>query len=185
MDIFDKIRDWAHQKEITTKGDTKTQFLKLSEECGELARAIISNNRDELIDAIGDIVIVLTSIAYFNNTTIEYCIESSYNIIKDRKGKIENGSFVKESYKNVIKEADKIVHERSEEKERQYGPFNESIEKTARIASELTNIPISPEIVFKVLIALKLSRMAYSDKQDSLLDCIAYIGALNDYNYGK
>ena len=65
--IFDNIRHWAKEKGIYDKGDIKTQYVKLQEEAGELAKAIINNDNDEIIDAIGDCVVVLTSIAHFNN----------------------------------------------------------------------------------------------------------------------
>ena len=71
---FQLIRDQAKQKGIYEKGDIKTQYIKLQEEAGELAKAIINNDNDEIIDAIGDCVVVLTSIAYFNNIPIEECI---------------------------------------------------------------------------------------------------------------
>jgi|TARA_R100000482_G_scaffold124922_1_gene79932 NTP pyrophosphatase (non-canonical NTP hydrolase) len=92
---FDPIRLWAAQKGIYEKGDIKTQFVKLMEESGELANAIIGKDHAEIMDAIGDMVVVLTSIAHFNNTTIESCINVAYDAIKSRKGKMENGSFVK------------------------------------------------------------------------------------------
>ena len=92
---FETIRQWANNKEIYNKGDIKTQYIKLQEEAGELAKAIINNDSEEIIDAIGDCVVVLTSIAYFNNCTIEKCINSAYNVINKRKGKMINGSFVK------------------------------------------------------------------------------------------
>jgi len=92
---FQLIRDWAKQKGIYEKGDIKTQYIKLQEEAGELAKAIINNDNDEIIDAIGDCVVVLTSIAYFNNIPIEECINSAYNVISKRNGKIVNGSFIK------------------------------------------------------------------------------------------
>jgi NTP pyrophosphatase (non-canonical NTP hydrolase) len=92
---FQLIRDWAKQKGIYEKGDIKTQYIKLQEEAGELAKAIINNDNDEIIDAIGDCVVVLTSIAYFNNIPIEECINSAYNVISKRNGKMVNGSFIK------------------------------------------------------------------------------------------
>lgn len=83
---------------------------------------------------------------------------------------------------NILDRANKIVNERSEEKERQYGPFDQSIERTAAMFNLMSdNVKLSAEDVFKVLIALKLSREAYSHKEDSLLDAVAYIGALNNY----
>ena len=92
---FETIRQWANNKGIYKKGDIKTQYIKLQEECGELAKAIIDNDSVEIMDAIGDCVVVLTSIAHFNNCKIEDCINTAYNIINKRKGKMINGSFVK------------------------------------------------------------------------------------------
>mgnify|MGYP001276352844 CR=1 FL=1 len=92
---FEPIRKWAEQKGIYQKGDIKTQYIKLQEECGELAKAILNNDNYEIIDAIGDCVVVLTSIAHFNNCKIEDCIDEAYNVINKRKGRMINGSFVK------------------------------------------------------------------------------------------
>lgn len=94
---FTPIRKWAKEKGILFKGDIKTQYVKLQEEAGELAKAIINNDKEEIIDAIGDCVVVLTSIAYFNNVNIEDCINSAYDVIAKRKGKMINGTFVKEN----------------------------------------------------------------------------------------
>jgi NTP pyrophosphatase (non-canonical NTP hydrolase) len=92
---FEPIREWATEKGIYNKGDIKTQYIKLQEEAGELAKAIINNDNEEIIDAIGDCVVVLTSIAYFNGITIEECINLAYDVISKRKGQMINGSFVK------------------------------------------------------------------------------------------
>ena len=96
MNRFELIRQWAKAKGIYTKGDPKTQTLKLVEESGELAKAILNNDQDEVIDAIGDCVVVLTSIAHMRGVTIEQCIDEAYNVISKRKGKMINGTFVKE-----------------------------------------------------------------------------------------
>jgi len=96
MNRFELIRQWANAKGIYTKGDPKTQTLKLLEESGELAKAILNNDQDEVIDAIGDCVVVLTSIAHMRGVTIEQCIDEAYNVISKRKGKMINGTFVKE-----------------------------------------------------------------------------------------
>jgi NTP pyrophosphatase (non-canonical NTP hydrolase) len=93
--IFDKIRNWAEVREIYKKGNSHTQYVKLQEECGELAKAILNKDRSEAVDAIGDIVVVLTNLAYFEDCTIEECIESAYKVISKRKGKMINGTFVK------------------------------------------------------------------------------------------
>lgn len=120
---FNSIREWADIKGIYAKGDVKTQYVKLQEEAGELAKAIMNEDYDEFIDAIGDCVVVLTSIAelgnkffetsegYYedvagdggsrmfipgNKIYIEDCINSAYDVIAKRTGKMINGTFVKD-----------------------------------------------------------------------------------------
>jgi NTP pyrophosphatase (non-canonical NTP hydrolase) len=95
-DRFQKIRDWAGERGLYTKGDTKTQFCKLMEEAGELGRAVLKNNNAEFVDAIGDMVVVLTNMAHLGGTTIEECIDTAYEVISKRTGKMVNGTFVKD-----------------------------------------------------------------------------------------
>jgi NTP pyrophosphatase (non-canonical NTP hydrolase) len=95
--VYDLIRQWATDRGIYKSGDSKTQFIKLQEEAGELARAILKNDKSELIDSIGDMVVVLTNLAYLEGLNIEYCVESAYDVIKSRQGKMENGTFVKQT----------------------------------------------------------------------------------------
>ena len=94
--VFNKIRVWADERGIYDKGDPKTQYLKLQEENGELAEALLDNNIMEIKDAIGDMVVVLTNLASLCGLVIEDCIDSAYNEIENRKGKMINGTFVKE-----------------------------------------------------------------------------------------
>lgn len=96
MNRFELIRKWASNKGIYKKGDPKTQTLKLVEESGELAKAILNNDQEEVIDAIGDCVVVLTSIAHMRGVTIEQCIDQAYKVICKRTGKMNNGTFVKD-----------------------------------------------------------------------------------------
>jgi len=93
---FQNIRDWAEERGLYDKGDTKTQFCKLMEEAGELGRAILKDDQTEFVDAIGDMVVVLTNLAHLGNTTIEHCVDSAYDEIKNRKGAMKNGTFVKD-----------------------------------------------------------------------------------------
>ena len=93
---FDLIREWASKRGLYTKGDPKTQALKLVEEVGETCKAILKNDYAEIEDGIGDCVVVLTNLAHLCNTDIEHCIELAYNEIKDRKGKMSNGTFKKD-----------------------------------------------------------------------------------------
>ena len=93
---FEKIREWAEYRGIYAEGDPKTQYIKLMEEAGELGRAILKQNRDEQMDAIGDMVVVLTNLAELLDMPIEECVESAWNVISKRTGKMVNGTFVKD-----------------------------------------------------------------------------------------
>ena len=95
-EMFQKIRDWAGERGLYTKGDKKTQFCKLMEEAGELGRAILKEDQQEIVDAIGDMVVVLTNMAHLSGTTIEKCIDTAYKVISKRTGKMVNGTFVKD-----------------------------------------------------------------------------------------
>jgi len=92
---FDLIRDWADERGLYDNGDPKTQALKLVEEVGETCRAILKEDHNEVVDGIGDCVVVLTNLAELVGTPIETCIEVAYDEIKTRKGKMANGTFVK------------------------------------------------------------------------------------------
>ena len=94
---FEPIRQWANERGIYEKGDSKTQLIKLIEEIGELAQSILKENEDEFKDAIGDCVVVLTNLAALRGVNIEECINGSYDVISKRKGKMINGTFVKEN----------------------------------------------------------------------------------------
>ena len=94
---FEPIREWASNRGIYDKGDAKTQFIKLSEEMGELAVSILKGNENEFRDAIGDCAVVLTNLAKLKGYNIEDCINESYAVIAKRKGEMINGTFVKES----------------------------------------------------------------------------------------
>ena len=94
---FDLIRTWANDKGIYAGGDVKTQYVKLAEEFGETGKAILTNDTPEIIDGIGDMVVVLTNLAELAGTSIEDCIDAAYKEIADRKGKMVAGTFVKES----------------------------------------------------------------------------------------
>ena len=94
--IFDNIRSWAEVRGIYENGDARTQYIKLQEEAGELAKAMLKDDQAEFVDAIGDMVVVLTNLAEQRNVRIETCIASAYNQISNRTGKMINGTFVKD-----------------------------------------------------------------------------------------
>ena len=93
---FQLIREWAENRGLYSKGDAKTQYIKLQEEAGELAQAILKDDQPEVIDAIGDIVVVLTNLAHQRGVYIEECIQTAYEVINKRTGKMINGTFVKD-----------------------------------------------------------------------------------------
>ena len=93
---FDKIRLWAEDRGLYHKGDPKTQTLKLMEEAGEICRAVLKKDEPEIIDGIGDCVVVLTNLAHLCGTSIEKCIDAAYDEIKNRTGKMSNGTFKKD-----------------------------------------------------------------------------------------
>ena len=94
--VFEDIREWARDRGIYDSGDVKTQLIKLYEETGELAQAVLKKNNDDIIDAIGDSVVVLTNLATLAGYDIEHCINAAYGEIRNRAGSMVNGTFVKE-----------------------------------------------------------------------------------------
>jgi len=107
---FQPIRDWATARNLYEQGDVKTQALKLVEEVGEIARAILRGDTQETIDGIGDATVVLVNLAALvnrdlhveaseagaemnGNITLESCVNTAYEVIKDRKGRMVNGTF--------------------------------------------------------------------------------------------
>ena len=94
---FDLIRDWAATRGLYQQGDPHTQYVKLQEEAGELAKALLKNDQPEIVDAIGDMVVVLTNLAHLQGYDIEYCIDEAYKVIAARTGKMINGTFVKDA----------------------------------------------------------------------------------------
>lgn len=86
---------------------------------------------------------------------------------------------------NILEKSNEIVNVRSEEKERMYGPFEEGMERAAKILSGMTGIELDAVFMYKAMVALKLSRESYNHKEDNLLDAVAYIGSLNNYFNNK
>ena len=93
---FELIREWADERGLYEGGDTKTQALKLVEEVGETCRAILKEDFEEVVDGIGDCVVVLTNLAELHGVSIEACIAAAYEEIKNRKGKMINGTYKKD-----------------------------------------------------------------------------------------
>ena len=82
---------------------------------------------------------------------------------------------------NILRQADEIVNQRNEEKERQYGPFSEGMKRAAKIASGMSGKDVNAHDMYIALVALKLSRQSYTFKDDNLLDAVAYLGAWHNF----
>ena len=96
MKLEKQVEQWAKDKGILDKATPIAQALKTLEETTELLTAINNNDRAEIIDAIGDIMVTLIIQCKMQDLSLEECIESAYNVISKRKGKMINGQFVKE-----------------------------------------------------------------------------------------
>lgn len=93
--ITELIKKWAVDRDITS-GNPKAQMVKLMEEVGELANGINKDRTEQIIDSIGDTYVVLVILCMQLDLDINDCIKVAYEEIKDRKGKMINGTFVKE-----------------------------------------------------------------------------------------
>lgn len=90
-----KIEQWVKDRNLHTQ-DPRVQMIKLIEEVGELASGLARNNQEIINDSIGDIYVVLIALCSQIGIDIDDCIKSAYEEIKDRKGKLVNGVFVKD-----------------------------------------------------------------------------------------
>lgn len=95
MDINNSIKRWAINRGLD-KAEPSKQMLKLIEEVGELAGGIAKGKKDLIIDSLGDIYVVLYILSIQLKLDFETCVEIAYDEIKDRKGIMKNGVFVKE-----------------------------------------------------------------------------------------
>ena len=86
---------------------------------------------------------------------------------------------------NILEQANEIVNNRSEEKEREYGPFSEGMQRAAMIASGMSGKEMTSHDMYIALVELKLSRQSYNFKEDNLLDAVAYLGAWQNHIEGK
>lgn len=96
IETIRKIEEWAEARNLVNGSTPQAQMLKLMEEVGELAGGIAKNKPDVIVDSVGDVVVVLTILCAQLGIDIQVCVELAYNEIKDRKGEMRNGVFVKE-----------------------------------------------------------------------------------------
>lgn len=96
MIYANRIREWAEARNLIAGSTVQAQFVKLIEEVGELAEAIAKGKDEQFMDSIGDAFVVLTILAAQKNLEIEECIAHAWDAIKDRKGRMKNGVFIKD-----------------------------------------------------------------------------------------
>lgn len=89
------IKIWANERGLDT-ADPNKQLLKLGEEFGELCEGLAKDRPDQVEDSIGDMYVVMTILAMQLGLDIEDCVGAAYDEIRDRKGRMVNGVFVKE-----------------------------------------------------------------------------------------
>tara|TARA_B100000497_G_C7688029_1_gene417432 strand:+ start:938 stop:1258 length:321 start_codon:yes stop_codon:yes gene_type:complete len=94
IENVDNIRKWHHDRNLIEGSDDKSQFAKLIQEAGELSDNICKGK--DIKDDIGDMIVVLINIAERNDLSITECVRTAWDDIKDRKGKMVDGVFVKE-----------------------------------------------------------------------------------------
>lgn len=96
IETIRKIEEWAEARNLVSGSTPHAQMLKLMEEAGELAGGIAKNKPDVIVDSVGDVIVVLTILCAQLGIDIQECVELAYNEIKDRKGEMRKGVFVKE-----------------------------------------------------------------------------------------
>ena len=94
MDLEDKIIQWHKDRNLIEGSTDAQQFGKLLEEVDELRGNI--EHSQPIVDDIGDIIVVLINMAHRNKLTRWECMYHAYGDIKDRKGTMVDGVFIKE-----------------------------------------------------------------------------------------
>ena len=95
-DLIYNVKMWAEEKNLLKKENSHAQMLKVLEEVGETAGAILKNKNQETIDGIGDSFVTLIILCYQLELEPKDCLETAWNEIKNRKGKTVNGTFIRE-----------------------------------------------------------------------------------------
>lgn len=95
--LIAQIKQWAEDRNLIEGSTPQAQFVKLVEEVGELASGIAKKNHMKVVDSIGDTIVVLTILAAQYGVSIPMCVAAAYEEIKDRKGRMVDGVFVKEA----------------------------------------------------------------------------------------
>jgi len=95
-DLQIKVIRWGNERNITSESSKWQQLAKITEEVGELNRAVLKNDRTLILDSFGDILVTLIIASEQLNADLVQCLDYAYNEIKDRKGNTINGTFIKD-----------------------------------------------------------------------------------------
>ena len=95
-ELSDNVLVWAQEKGILVKDNAPKQMLKVLEEVGETAGALLKGNETEIKDGIGDSFVTLIILSKQLGLSPTECLEAAWNEIKDRTGKMSNGTFKKD-----------------------------------------------------------------------------------------
>ena len=101
IEDVNRIKQWHHDRNLIDGSDDKSQFAKLIQEAGELSDNICKNK--DISDDIGDMIVVLINIAERNGLSLTDCVRKAWDEIKDRKGQMRDGVFIKEE--DLIRES--------------------------------------------------------------------------------
>lgn len=96
LKLVEKVEQWSVEKGLD-KAESSKQFLKVTEEVGEVAAALARGDEEALEDGIGDVIVTLIILGKQNGLSIERCLNTAYQEISGRKGKMIDGVFIKES----------------------------------------------------------------------------------------
>lgn len=118
-ELVANVTAWAKEKGLLERENAPKQMLKVMEEVGETASAILKNDHDKIVDGIGDSLVTLIILSKQLGLEPSHCLEVAWNEIKNRKGKMVDGTFIKESGFSSIQvitseswdKADKITHD--------------------------------------------------------------------------
>lgn len=95
-ELQELVINWAYERNIIDVKKTPKQFMKVTEELGELAEGINKDNQGQIKDSLGDILVTLIILSKDLDVDLLDCLRGAYDVIKDRTGKTVNGVFVKE-----------------------------------------------------------------------------------------
>lgn len=94
--LFDFVQQWAFKRGLINPDYSHAQMLKVMEEVGETASALLKKDQDKIIDGIGDCFVTLIILSAQLGLTPTQCLNAAYDEIKDRTGELKNGSFIKD-----------------------------------------------------------------------------------------